>query len=282
MSVRDSVALVASAILIAAVTIAAFAPLLASEQDGLIVERNPDATALTHRLHAPSIEHLLGTDELGRDVLARLIHGSRVSLLVGFGSASIAFLIGVFLGLIGGWRGGWTDSLLMRLIEVAVSFPFYFLALALLAVFSQSFATLLIALSITSWTTEARLVRGEAIRLRSHPMIEAARSSGAGEFRVLFAHVLPNAVTPALSTFAFGVAAAILAESALSFLGFGVPLPQASWGSMLASADDHLQQAWWIALYPGLAIVLVVGAIQVIGERLRRRVSVDVAAVRMR
>lgn len=270
---------------------ATLAPFLASEEPlaeygGKVIHApvrwSPYSIDLERRLMPPGPEHLLGTDELGRDVLARLLHGGRISLAIGFLSALIAFLVGVTLGLASGWYGGWIDWAVMRLIELAVCFPFYFLALAVVAVFQPSFVALLAALSLTTWTTEARLVRGEVLRLRGSLMIESARSAGASGARVLTRHLLPNAMTPALVSATFGLAGAILAESALSFLGFGVPLPRASWGTMLASADDHLSTAWWLALFPGLMIVATVASVQVIGERVRRAVAVEALPVRLR
>ena len=280
---------VALLVIVAACTL--LAPVVASEEplvtigDTVVhapVRWNPDSIDLSRRLQPPDAVHLLGTDELGRDVLARILHGGRVSLAIGFISAAIALLVGLSLGLASGWFGGWVDWLVMRLIELAVCFPFYFLALAVVAILEPSFVALLTALSLTTWTTEARLVRGEVLRLKGTAMLEAAVSAGAGDLRLLSRHLLPNAVTPALVASTFGVASAILAESALSFLGFGVPLPQASWGTMLASADDHLRTAWWLAAFPGAAIVITVAAVQVLGERIRRVIAVEAVPLRLR
>lgn len=246
------------------------------------VPHDPDAIDLSRRLRPPSGAHVLGTDELGRDVLSRVIHGSRISLLVGVSAGLIALVAGVLLGIAAGTLGGWADALVLRLIEVALCFPFYFVALAVVTVLEPSVGSLLLALVLTSWTAEARLVRGEVLRLRGGGVIEAARSSGAGRARILLRHLLPNAITPAIVSSGFGIAAAILAESALSFLGFGVPLPLASWGSMLAVADDHLFVAWWLALFPGLAIAVTAGSIQILAERARRRVAVETSPLPLR
>lgn len=294
----------AAAVLITMVATAILAPLLATDKAliartgegirvlpdeapervviGAPVPHSPDSVDLGRRLEAPSARHLLGTDELGRDVLSRIIHGGRVSLVIGIGAGLLAFAVGAILGLAAGWYGGVVDWLVLRLIELALCFPFYFVALAVLVVFDPSITSLLVALTITSWTGEARLVRGETLRLRSGTLVEAAISTGAGRLRVMYRHLLPNAVTPAVVSAGFGVAAAILGESALSFLGFGVPLPTASWGGMLSTADDHLLTAWWLALFPGAAIVLTTASIQVVTERFRRRLAVESSPVPIR
>ncbi|HEY0590156.1 MAG TPA: ABC transporter permease [Thermoanaerobaculia bacterium] len=233
----------------------------------------PDAIDLRARLEPPSSAHWFGTDELGRDLLSRMIHGSRISLLVGVSAAAFSLLIGVVLGGIAGYRGGWTDIAISRVIEIVIAFPFLILLLALVAVLAPGVGTIILALAVTSWPAEARLVRGEVLRLRELDYTVAARANGAGAGRVLIRHLLPNAIQPALVSASFGISAAIMVESAISFLGFGIPLPHASWGSILASADDHLRQAWWLALFPGLAIFVTVVASNLIGEGLRQRLE---------
>lgn len=245
-------------------TLIALAALLAP-----LITPDPNRTNLTMRLSPPAADHLFGTDELGRDVLARVVHGARVSLLVAIVAASLAFAIGVVLGALAGYFGGVTDWLVMRVVEVAVCFPLLILALAVLAVVGPSVTALVGVLAITSWTTEARLVRGEMLRLRETEFAVAARAVGAGSLRVAFRHLLPHAVAPAIVSAGFGVASAILAESALSFLGFGVPLPLASWGSILSAADDHLSTAWWLAAFPGAAIFVTVVSVNIIADHLR-------------
>lgn len=256
---------VAAAVLLTLVTLAAlFAPLIAGD---------PNLPDLTKRLSAPSSVHLMGTDELGRDVFARVIFGARVSLAVAFLAAAAAFLIGTTVGAIAGYFGGVVDWIVLRLIELALCFPFLLLALAILAVAGPSVSALVLALALTSWTTEARFVRGEMLRVRESEFAAAARASGAGALRIVFRHLLPHALPPAIVSAGFGVASAILAESALSFLGFGVPLPLASWGSILSSADDHLATAWWLALFPGLAVFATVASVNVIADQLRRTLN---------
>lgn len=279
---------VAVGFLLIVVTAALVAPMIATtdssaarhgSDSGLSasLRHDPNEIDLSQRLQGPSLQHPMGTDELGRDVFARIIHGARVSLAVGIAAGVIALFVGSMLGVLAATSGGWIDAMVLRLIEIALCFPFYFVALAVVSVMGPSITSLLVALVLTSWTGEARLVRGEVLRLRGGNVVEAARSSGAGRARIMMRHVLPNVITPAIVSSGFGVAAAILAESALSFLGFGVPLPLSSWGSMLASAQDHLLTAWWLALFPGIAIALTVGAIQILVERVRRRVAVEAA-----
>ncbi|HEX8153882.1 MAG TPA: ABC transporter permease [Thermoanaerobaculia bacterium] len=240
--------------------VALFAPAFASE---------PDEVDLANRLMPPSAEHRLGTDDLGRDVLARMIHGARVSLIVGLVATAIALVVGSLFGAIAGYYGGAADWLVSRLIEVVLCFPFLFLLLGIVALFKPSLLTIVIALGLTSWTSEARYVRGEFLRIRDLEFAVAARASGARDARIIFRHLLPNALAPVLVSASFGVAYAILIESALSFLGFGVPLPTASWGSILAAAQEHIDYAWWLALFPGIAIFTTVAAFNVIGDRFR-------------
>ena len=229
----------------------------------------PDTVDLGRRLLPPGTQHLFGTDDLGRDVLSRMIHGSRVSLAVGFLATALSLVAGSFLGAIAGYYGGAADWVVSRLIELVLCFPFLLLVLAIVALFQPSLWTILIALAVTSWTTEARFVRAEFLRIREMEYAQAARASGAGDPRIIFRHLLPNALGPVLVSASFGVATAILTESALSFLGFGVALPTSSWGSILAVAQEYIEVAWWLALFPGLAIFATVAAFNLIGDRLR-------------
>lgn len=264
---RSRLAVAALAWVAVMVLIALFAPLLAS--GSAPVPFGPDSIDLRERLTPPGSAHILGTDDLGRDVLARMIHGARVSLTVGLLATAIALIAGSILGALAGYYGGAADWIVSRLIEVVLCFPFLFLVLGIVALFEPSIYTIMIALGLTSWTSEARFVRGEFLKIRDVEYAEAARASGAGDARVIFRHLLPNALAPAIVSASFGVAAAILTESALSFLGLGVPLPTASWGSILATAQDHIDHAWWLVAFPGLAIFMTVAAFNVIGERFR-------------
>ncbi|HEX7151812.1 MAG TPA: ABC transporter permease [Thermoanaerobaculia bacterium] len=233
------------------------------------VPYSPNTIGIRDRLEPPGGTHRFGTDELGRDVLSRMIHGARVSLLVGFVATAISLLLGSVLGALAGYYGGWVDWLVSRVIEVVLCFPFLFLVLGIVALFEPSTYTIVIALGLTSWTTEARYMRGELLRIREMEFAQAARASGAGDARIIFRHLLPNALAPVLVSASFGVANAILIESALSFLGFGVPLPTATWGSILSTARDHLEYAWWLILFPGVAIFTTVAAFNIVGDRFR-------------
>ena len=230
---------------------------------------SPNTIELRSRLARPTGSHFLGTDDLGRDVLARMIHGARVSLTVGLLATLIALIVGSFLGAMAGYYGGAADWIVSRAIEVVLCFPFLFLVLGIVALFKPSLTTIMVALGLTSWTSEARFVRAEFLRIREAEFAQAARASGARDWRIIFRHLLPNALAPVIVSSSFGVAAAILTESALSFLGLGVPLPTASWGSILSAAHEHIDYAWWLVLFPGLAIFSTVAAFNIIGERLR-------------
>lgn len=257
---RSRVALFALLYVAVVALIAVIAPLIASD---------PNAVDIAHRLQPPDAEHRLGTDDLGRDVLARMVHGARVSLAVGFTATAISLIVGSILGAIAGYYGGVADWLISRLIEIVLCFPFLFIVLGIVALFRPSFLTIMIALGLTSWTTEARFMRGEFLRIRDIEFAQAARASGARDARIIFRHLLPNALAPVLVSSSFGVASAILIESALSFLGMGVPLPTPSWGNILYSAQQHIDYAWWLAVFPGIAIFLTVAAFNIIGDRAR-------------
>ncbi len=229
----------------------------------------PDDIDVRIRLRPPMTGHPLGTDDVGRDILARMIYGARVSLAVGFTATAIAVVIGSFLGAIAGYYGRFADWLVSRLIEIVLCFPFLFLVLGIVALFKPSMYTVMIALGLTTWTNEARYVRAEFLRIREVEYAQAARAIGARDARIIFRHLLPNAIAPVIVSASFGVAYAILTESALSFLGLGVPMPRASWGSILADAKPHIEYAWWLILFPGVALFTTVAAFNIIGERFR-------------
>ncbi|HJW96164.1 MAG TPA: ABC transporter permease [Thermoanaerobaculia bacterium] len=236
---------------------------------GAPVPHSPVVVDFAHRLDAPTPLHHFGTDDVGRDVLARLVHGARVSLTVAILAAAIALIVGSFFGAIAGFYGGWIDWIVSRLIEMVLCFPFLFLVLAIVALFGPSMYTIIIALGATTWTNEARYVRGEIMRIRELEFAHAARASGASDVRIIFRHLLPNALAPALVSTNFAVAAAVLTESSLSFLGLGVPLPAPTWGGMLSLAEMYIDSAWWLVLYPGIAIFATVAAFNVVGDRFR-------------
>lgn len=218
---------------------------------------------------SPDATHWLGTDDRGRDLFARLVHGSRVSILVGVLSVALHLLLGVTLGVLGGTLRGPVDAVIARLIELGLTFPTFFLLLVLQALLDGgSVATLILVLGLTRWTDVARLVRAEALRVRELDYVAAARAAGAGSARILFLHVLPNSMTPVWVNAAFGVSGAIVAEAALTFLGFGTPPPTASWGELLAQGSEFPDR-FWLVLFPGLLLLLTVTALNLLGESLR-------------
>ncbi|MBI5298807.1 MAG: ABC transporter permease [Deltaproteobacteria bacterium] len=230
---------------------------------------SPDAYDLDQILKAPSWIHWLGTDDLGRDVLSRLLYGSRISLSVGFVAVGIYVAIGIFLGALAGYYGGWIDMLISRAIEVMLCFPTFFLILAVLAFVGPSIYNIMVVIGVTQWTGIARLIRGEFLKFRNQDFVKAVRQQGASNFRIIFKHLLPNSLAPVLVSASFGVAAAILTESALSFLGFGVPPQVPSWGAILSQAQAFMDVAWWLTLSPGFAIFITITAYNLVGEALR-------------
>ena len=229
---------------------------------------HPDRIELSQFYEGPSRRHLLGTDDRGRDLLSRLIWGSRISLSVGFVAVGIAVLFGVPIGAAAGYYGGMTDAIILRVIEVIICFPTFFLILAILAFLPQSIFNIMVVIGITGWVDPARLIRGEFLKLRGVQYVEAVRAIGASNWRTIFRHILPNAIAPVLVSATFGVASAILYESALSYLGFGVPPPTPSWGEAISQAEQFID-AWWLTLFPGFAIFLTVTAYNLVGEGFR-------------
>jgi peptide/nickel transport system permease protein len=227
---------------------------------------------LTHVLSAPDAVHWLGTDSSGRDVLARLLHGSRVSLIVGVLSVAVLVTIGTTLGTLAGYFGGTLDVLLMRILEIVHSIPTILLLVTLLSVLAPEGYSAVIAMTVVIglvwWTDVARLIRGEILRVKELDFVHAARAQGASTWRVIFGHVLPNASSPVLVSATFALASAILVEGALSFLGFGIPDDMASWGGLLNEVRSNIE-AWWLAVFPGAAIFVTVTAFNLVGEGLR-------------
>ncbi len=217
----------------------------------------------------PGAEHLFGTDTLGRDVFARMLYGARVSLWVGFVSVGISVCIGLALGLVAGYFRGLADECIMRFVDVMLCFPSFFLILAVIAFLEPSLANIMIVIGLTSWMGVARLVRAETLTLRERDFVHAARLAGASTPRILLRHILPNALAPVLVSATLGIAGAILVESSLSFLGIGVQHPLPSWGNILIEGKQTLGIAWWLSLFPGLAILLTVLGYNLLGEGLR-------------
>lgn len=234
---------------------------------------DPDFIDLKQVLMPPSPAHLLGTDTLGRDVLSRIIFGARVSLLVGFVAVGIATLIGVLVGALAGYYGGVLDQILMRLVDLMLCFPTIFLILAVIAVLGPSIWNIMAVIGLTSWMGVARLVRAEFLSLREREFVVAARALGASDVRLIWRHLLPNALTPVMVSATLGVAGAILVESSLSFLGLGVQPPTPSWGNMLTMGKDNIEIAWWLSVFPGLAILVTVMSYNLLGEGIREAID---------
>jgi peptide/nickel transport system permease protein len=243
------------------VALAVLAPLLAPWDPN-----KPDTRRI---LTPPSPSHPLGTDQIGRDVLSRVLYGARVSLAVGFVSVGIAAIIGILLGAVAGYRGGLVDAAIMRVVDLMLVFPRFFLLLAVLAFLKPSIWTIMVVIGLSGWMGVARLVRAEFLTLREREFVVWSESIGASAARVVFRHILPNALAPVLVAMTLGIPAAILTESGLSFLGLGVQPPYATWGNILTDGKDALEIAWWMTLYPGLAILITVLSYNLLGEGIR-------------
>jgi peptide/nickel transport system permease protein len=235
----------------------------------VIVPYEPNAINAWQVLSPPSWQHWFGTDELGRDVLSRVIYGARISLKVGFVAVGIAVSIGTVVGLVSGYYSGLVDATLMRFVDIMLCFPAFFLILAVITVREPSIWNIMIVIGLTGWMGVARLVRAETLSIREMDYILAARCIGCSDARIIFRHILPNAISPVLVSASLGVAGAILTESALSFLGIGVLPPTPSWGNILTSGKDYIEFAWWLSLFPGLSILITVLAYNLLGEGIR-------------
>src|SRR5687768_16318300 len=252
---------------VGSVVIMSLAALLAP----LIARQNPIAIDLAHLLERPSADHWLGTDIQGRDIWSRLVYGARVSLTVGLISQGIAVALGVTLGLLAGFYGRWVDEIVMRLADVTLAFPTLLLLIAMVAAFDPSLTVVFVTVGVVGWAGMARLVRGQVLVVRQLEFVQAIRSLGGSDIRVMWRHVLPNVVAPVVIAGTLGIAGAIMAEAALSFLGLGVPPPNPSWGSMIADGRDlnQLRTAPWTSLFPGLAIGAAVLGFNLLGDALR-------------
>jgi ABC-type dipeptide/oligopeptide/nickel transport system permease subunit len=237
----------------------------------LVSRWDPTGIALANQLQPPSSVHWLGTDLQGRDVWARLVYGARISLTVGFLSQGISLAIGLSLGLISGYYGKWVDEGVMRLADVTLAFPSLLLLIALAAAFEPSLTTVLVTIGIVGWAGMARIVRGQVLVVRQLEYVQAARALGERDYRIITRHLLPNVIAPVVIAATLGVAGAIMAEAALSFLGLGVQPPTPSWGSMIADGRDleQLRHAPWTSLSPGLAIGAAVLGFNLLGDALR-------------
>ena len=229
----------------------------------------PNEQDITQRLQAPGLTHLLGTDEVGRDILSRLIFGARISLLVGVIAVGVSCPLGVLVGLVAGYTGRRTDDVLMRITDIQLAVPTILLAIAVVAVLGPGLWNVILTLSVTGWTLYARLTRGEALTIKSRDFVQAARATGAGDVRIMVRHVLPNVLSPVIVVAVFAVANMIILEATLSFLGLGVEPRVVTWGRMLNGGRLYLSTAWWLTAFPGLAIFVTVLAVNLLGDHLR-------------
>ncbi|GAB3824007.1 ABC transporter permease [Kribbella italica] len=241
----------------------------------VVAPDDPNAQDLLTRLRPPGWTggHLLGTDNLGRDVLSRLIYGARISLFVGLAVALISGTIGAVIGIVAGYRGGWADRVLMRLADVQLAFPSILLALAVVAFLGNGLWVVIIVLGVTNWVSYARVTRSSVLSLRERDFVLEARAIGVGPATIMRRHLLPNVFAPLITIAALNVASAIVVESALSFLGLGVPAEIPTWGSMLADGQLYLGTSWWIAVFPGLALMLTALSINITGDAIRDAVD---------
>jgi peptide/nickel transport system permease protein len=258
---KNRLAMVGGAVVLVLGLVAIGAPLLAPY--------DPAAYDVKRILMPPGPQHWLGTDQLGRDVLSRMLYGARISMAVGFVSVGIAVLLGTLIGTVAGYYGGRVDELLMRFVDLMLNFPRFFLLLTLIALLRPSIWVIMAVIGFTGWMGLARLVRGEILSLREREFVQGARALGAADARIMARHILPNALVPVLVSATLGVAGAILTESGLSFLGLGVQPPTPSWGNILIDGKANIEIAWWLSAFPGLAILVTVLAYNLLGEGLR-------------
>ena len=260
-ALSNPLALVGFIIILSIAVVALLAPYIAPY--------DPNAIDVKAILLEPSALHYMGTDGLGRDVFSRMLHGARISLLVGIVAVGIATAIGVVLGALAGYYRGWVDIVIMRTVDVMLSIPTFFLILAVIAFLTPSIWNTMIVIGFPSWMGVTRLVRAEFLSLREREYVMASQTLGAKDRRLIFKHLLPNSLTPIIVSSVLGVASAVLVESGLSFLGLGVQAPQASWGNILTDGKEYIQFAWWLSLFPGLAILITVLGYNLLGEGLR-------------
>ncbi len=258
---RDTLAISGSIIVGILFIVAIFAPFIAPY--------DPAAIDTKQLFEAPSLLHLCGTDDLGRDVFSRMVYGSRISLTVGFVAVGIATVIGLAVGAAAGYFGGWLDNVLMRFVDLMLTIPTFFLILAVIAFLEPNIYNIMIVIGVTGWMGVARLVRAEFLALKERDFVMAARALGVTDFMIITKHILPNAMAPVLVSATLGIAGAILTESALSFLGIGVQPPTPSWGNILTVGKDNIEFAWWLSIYPGIAILVTVLGYNLLGEGIR-------------
>lgn len=253
--------IVGGSIVLFFILVALFAPLIATHDPEMI---NTDLI-----FNSPNNIYYFGTDELGRDVYSRVVYGTRISIFVGFIAVGISTIIGVFLGLLAGFYGGIIDSFIMRFTDIMLSFPTFFLILAVIAFLNPSIINVMVVIGVTGWMGVARLVRAEVMSVKNREYIIAAQIQGLSQLKIMLKHILPNILSPVFVTATLGIAGAILIESSLSFLGLGVQPPTPSWGNILTEGQNNLTTAWWLSLFPGIAIVITALGYNLLGEGLR-------------
>ncbi len=260
---RNKMAILGLVILIILVLLALFADVIAN-YDNVVIKQN-----LAHRLQGPSAAHWLGTDEFGRDIFARLVHGTRVSLQVGIVAVGISIVIGGILGAVAGYYGGKLDNTIMRIMDIFLAVPSILLAIAIVSALGPSIINLMLAISISSVPSYARIVRASVLSIRDQEFIEAAKAIGASNTRIIFRHIIPNSLAPVIVQATLGVASAILSTAGLSFIGLGIQPPAPEWGSMLSGGRQYLRYAWWVTTFPGVAIMITILSLNLLGDGLR-------------
>ena len=260
---RNKMAVLGLIILIVLFLLAIFADVIA-DYDTVVIKQN-----LAHRLQGPSAAHWLGTDEFGRDIFARLVHGTRVSLKVGIVAVGISIVIGGILGAIAGYYGGKLDNTIMRVMDIFLAVPSILLAIAIVSALGPSILNLMLAISISSVPSYARIVRASVLSIRDQEFIEAAKAIGASNTRIIFRHIIPNSLAPVIVQATLGVASAILSTAGLSFIGLGIQPPAPEWGSMLSGGRQYLRYAWWVTTFPGVAIMITILSLNLLGDGLR-------------
>lgn len=260
---KNKMALLGLGILVILVLLALFADVIA-DYDTVVIKQN-----LANRLKGPSAEHWLGTDEFGRDIFARLIHGARVSLKVGIIAVGISIILGGILGALAGFYGGKIDNIIMRVMDVFLAVPSILLAIAIVSALGPSILNLMVAISISSVPSYARIVRASVLSIRDQEFVEAARAIGANNARIIFRHIIPNSLAPVIVQGTLGVASAILSTAGLSFIGLGIQPPAPEWGSMLSGGRQYLRYAWWVTTFPGVAIMITILSLNLLGDGLR-------------
>jgi peptide/nickel transport system permease protein len=260
---RNKMALLGLIIIVIIVLLAIFADQIAN-YDQVVIKQN-----LRMRLKPPSAQHWLGTDEFGRDIFARLVHGARVSLKVGILAVGIAIAIGGFLGAVAGYYGGKLDNIIMRIMDIFLAVPSILLAIAIVSALGPNLLNLMIAVSISSVPRYARIVRASVLSIRDQEFIEAARAIGANDARIICRHIIPNSLAPVIVQGTLGVAGAILSTAGLSFIGLGIQPPAPEWGSMLSGGRQYLRYAWWVTTFPGVSIMITILSLNLLGDGLR-------------